>query len=458
MSLLETLFFLLILILGYSLSVFVLHKMKILDKYGISFYGPALLLRTKKGRSFLKKLASVKRFWHSFGNFGILFCFLMMFLVVALLIFNTWAVLGFTAEQKQALPGIEYALVIPGLNPILPLEYIVYILLALIIAVIVHEFSHGILTIAGNLKVKSLGILYLIIPLGAFCEPDEEELRKTKTSNRMRVYAAGPTSNFVVVLVSLLLFSFVLMPAVSNAADGVGIIAIADDAPADDIGMKTGMILTHLNDSKIDSIYDFVVVMNSTRANQTINVSYASGKQIFTKAVVLSDKYEEYSIRFPNQNNVSYKGKGYLGVGLNPYIDFLPILKNPFGDFPNNLLLFYIVPLLGLEGYNPIFAPFTNSYVVSGPLGAIPQEIFWGIVNALYWIFWLNLAVALFNVLPMIPLDGGFLFSDGIGSILKKVKSNISDETKDKIKKNVTTLTSLVILVIVLFPWLIKYF
>jgi membrane-associated protease RseP (regulator of RpoE activity) len=266
--------------------------MKILEKYSISFYGPALLLRTKKGRNFLKKLASIKRFWHGFGTFGIIFCFLMMFLVVSLLVFNAWTVLGFTAQQKQALPGIEFALVIPGLNPILPLEYILYIILALVIAVIVHEFSHGILTIAANLKVKSLGILYLIIPLGAFCEPDEEQLRKTKTKNRMKVYAAGPTSNFAIVLISLLLISFVLMPAVNNAADGVGIIAVAEDAPADDIGIQTGMILNNINDTKIETIYDFVIVMNATKANQTVNITYASGKQLFSKTVVLSDKYD----------------------------------------------------------------------------------------------------------------------------------------------------------------------
>jgi membrane-associated protease RseP (regulator of RpoE activity) len=197
--------------------------------------------------------------------------------------------------------------------------------------------------------------------------------------------------------------------------------------------------------------------MNNTRANQTVNISYVS-QDAHKKSVVLSDKYYEYEKRNPEANNKSYMGKGYLGVGPNPFIDFLPILKNPFSNFPNNFLLFYILPLLGLDGYNPIYSPFTDSYIITGPFSFIPSNVFWVIVNALYWIFWLNLAVGLFNVLPMIPLDGGFLFNDAIGSFIRKTKKNLSDERREKFVKNVSLVTSLLILFIVLFPWLVKYF
>jgi len=457
MSLMEVLLVFFAILSIYFLMVMFLHKKGVLEKYNISLYGPALLLRTKKGRNYLKKIAYPKRFWKAFGSFGIVFCFIMMILMVLVLAIQAWAVSGFTPEQKEALPGIEFGLVLPGINPILPLEYIAYILLALVVAIIVHEFSHGILTFASNLKVKSLGILYLIIPLGAFCEPDDEQLRKTKTSNRMRVYAAGPTSNFTVVLISILLFSFVFMPAVQHTADGIGIISIGEDTPAEELGLRPGMIITHINDTKIDTYYDFFIVMNNTRANQTINISYV-GQGNYIKSVTLSDKYYEYEKRNPGANNKSYVGKGYLGIGPNPFIDFLPILKNPFSNFPNNFLLFYIIPLLGLDGYNPIYSPFTDSYTINGPLSFIPSNVFWAILNALYWIFWLNLAVGLFNVLPMIPLDGGFLFNDALGLFIRRIKKGLADERREKIVKNVSLVTSLIILVIVLFPWLVKYF
>ena len=81
----------------------------------------------------------------------------------------------------------------------------------------------------------------------------------------------------------------------------------------------------------------------------------------------------------------------------------------------------------------------------------------WNIVSILYWIFWLNLAVGLFNVLPMIPLDGGFLFNDAVGSTVKKLKKGISEENKERIVKNVSLIVSLIILFLIVMPFFIKY-
>ena len=173
MTLIEGLLIFFAIILIYVLIIYILYKKDLLKKYNISLYGPALLLRTKKGVGLLKKIASKKIFWKKYGNFGIVFCFVTMIIMVFVLIWQAWAVLGFTPAQRQAMPGFEVALILPGINPILPLEYLGYILVALIVAIIAHEFSHGILTFVGNLKVKSLGVLYLIVPIGAFCEPDE---------------------------------------------------------------------------------------------------------------------------------------------------------------------------------------------------------------------------------------------------------------------------------------------
>ena len=190
MTLLFGLIIFITILLVYFTIVIILQQVGILEKYKINLYGPALLLRTLRGRKFLQKLANAKKFWKSFGTFAVIFCFIMMILMVVILIWQAWAVLGFTPEQREAMPGPEIALVIPGINPILPLEYIGYIILALALAIIVHEFSHGILTYVADLKVKSLGILYMIIPIGAFCEPDEEALKKTKTAKRMRLLTA----------------------------------------------------------------------------------------------------------------------------------------------------------------------------------------------------------------------------------------------------------------------------
>jgi membrane-associated protease RseP (regulator of RpoE activity) len=460
MSLLDGLLIFFTVVLLYFVITYFLHKKDILKKYNISLYGPALLLRTTKGKSFIKKIAGKRRFWKAFGSFGIVFCFILMILMVIILIWQAWTVLGFTPEQRAAIPGPEIALVLPGINPILPLEYIGYILLALVVAIIAHEFSHGILTFAQKLKVKSLGILYLVVPIGAFVEPDEEELKKANTKKRMRVYAAGPLANFVVVIVSLLLFSFVFMSAVQPAAEGVGVLEVHDGSPADIIGIKTGAIVTEINGTNLsdyesfnDRYIRYIQVMNNTKANQTISISWFYEGVHHTREIKLIDRYIFF------QSDL-YRGKGYNGIySLIGVKENLDVLKNPFlTDFPRGFLFFYVIPLIGyFQGYNPIVAPFTGQYTITGPLGVLPPALFWIIISALYWIFWLNLAVGLFNVLPMIPLDGGFLFNDAVGSFIKKIKKGISDEMKDRIVRNISIAVSLLILLAIIFPFFVRY-
>jgi len=70
----------------------------------------------------------------------------------------------------------------------------------------------------------------------------------------------------------------------------------------------------------------------------------------------------------------------------------------------------------------------------------------------------LNLLLGFFNVLPMVPLDGGFLFNDSVRFFVQRIKKNLSEEHVEKIVRHVTTFISFLILFLVLFPWLIKYF
>ena len=463
MSIIENIVIFLTIILIYAGIVIVVHKKNVLKKYNISFYGPSLMWRTERGIQFLKNLARHQRFWRIYGNTNIIFCFITMILMTALMIMTAWLVFGFTPEQRNALPGPEVALVLPGINPILPLEYLGYILLGLIIAIIVHEFSHGILALTEKIKVKALGILYLIIPIGAFCEPDEEEVKKARILSRMRIYAAGPAANFVVVLLSIFLLSGVFMSAVQPGAEGATVFTVDTESPASQIGIQTGVIIISMNNTIIHTGEDYFEVWNNTRANQTINISYIKSGTIHTSQVLLDDKYVEYAKRPSTYvNNESYKGKGYLGVQslLRDSVtqQHLAILKNPFINFPEGLLTFYSLPLLGyFAGYNPIVSPFIDSYIITGPLSALPTSLFWVIVNAIYWVFWLNLAVSLFNVLPMVPLDGGFLFNDSVRAFIAKLKKEIKEDTKEKIVKNVSLAISLLILGLILLPFIIKY-
>ena len=454
MSLIEGIIIFLSILLLYSILVFILHKKGILKKYNISFYGPGLLLRTKKFRNFIKKISSIKKFWRLYGNFSVIFCLILMIFMVFVFIEQLWILYGLSPEIKEILPGPDMMLVLPGINPLLPLEYIWYVIIALAIAIIVHEFSHGILTFASDLKVKSLGLLYLIIPIGAFVEPDEEELKKTKAPNRMRVFAVGPMANFITAFIALLILSFIFMSA-AQPIEGGDVLYVYNEAPADKIGLTSGSVIISINDTNTHNISNLRKLLDKTYPGQTINISFLKEGIIFNKNVTLASYYD-----YIEPKNESYKNSSFLGIIFNTYKqDFTKSLQNPFTyKFPDGFLNLYSIPFMGyLSGYNPIAKPYTYNYQIKGPLAILPNDAFWGFVNALYWIFWLNLAVGIFNSLPIVPFDGGYIFRDAIGLSIKKIKKDISDEKKEKIVKKISLAISLLVLFLILFPFFFKY-
>jgi len=140
-------------------------------------------------------------------------------------------------------------------------------------------------------------------------------------------------------------------------------------------------------------------------------------------------------------------------------VETLPeFLKDAGVALPDSLMIIYALPITTIYRQNPLMSPQTDSYAITGPLSNIPTNVFWGMVFVVYWTFWLNLVVGLFNILPMVPLDGGYLFNDAANSLLKRVKKDMSNERREKIVKNISLIVSLTVLFLVIFPFFIKYF
>ncbi|HEC82177.1 MAG TPA: PDZ domain-containing protein, partial [Thermoplasmatales archaeon] len=292
--------------------------------------------RTEKGKRLIKRIARSKSFWGWFGTVGIVVCFVTMVLMLWLLIWNVSLLQRIPKEQWHNLPGAELVVAIPGINPILPLGYTI---LGLAVAIVFHEFSHGILGVVEKVRIKSLGILSFVFPIGAFVEPDEEEMKKLKPKKRMRIFAAGPTMNLVVAFVCILFISMVFMPFV-HSSDGAVVGYTIKGSPADEVGLRSWSIITKINDTVIKGENDFFKVMSETKPGQTILIVYHTlDGDVYKKSVTLADKYD-----FTNRSED--RGVGFLGVGVTTILrDDLSVFKNPFDGFPDNFLYrFYGAP------------------------------------------------------------------------------------------------------------------
>jgi len=400
-----------------------------------------LMWRTDWGKDFIEKISKNKPFWRRVGDVWVVTVFFIMIFMFLLLLWQAtlaWQIPKSSSVSPKMMIGL------PGLNPVIPLWYGI---LALVIAMVVHEFSHGILSRVANVKVKALGLLMFFFPVGAFVEPDEEQMKGMKKWERMRLYAAGPGSNMVIAIVFSFLFSSVMVASLEPSSDGVLSASVVLDYGGEEAGLEPWMLITEVNDQIISNSEDFSNVMNETYAGQVVNVSVLNKGSPETYQVTLSDKGSYYLKYYPNSYETWMSGKGFMGVAVvNPEV-VADSLANP-GSSGGSMLQYITLPFQKLQ---PFPEHFTALFSPAGIVGAVPDSAFWILANSFYWIFWLNLMVGLTNALPAVPLDGGFIFADGVTGMLDKVRSSMTAQRKEEIVDRLVSI--LAITVIFLIVW-----
>lgn len=314
------------LFLLYWLIVMILDRRGILAKYNITAFGPILMLRTTKGQEFLDRLAVHKSFWRTFANIGLPAMLIGMLVMFLLVLFIDYSLI--TSFQTQTVPQpskyneARNIFMIPGVNEFIPLYWGA---IALLVTLVVHEFSHAILCKVEGIKVKSMGLLLAPIPIGGFAEPDDEQLlgkkeekvpengsspkeptqpKKLATrTERVRVLTAGVMANFTTALIAFALF-FLLLGSISSVGD-VMVTNVIPDSPAQLNGMKANMILTGINDNKITNATDFLFFANNLTPGSAVKLDViengvrkqieltASGKNISSSGVKISTVIED---------------------------------------------------------------------------------------------------------------------------------------------------------------------
>ncbi len=413
---------------------FYLQHRKLLEPRNLSLAGPILMWKTGRARALIDRLARPKRFWRAFGDASIVLVAAAMIATTVLLLWE--ATLVQSAAIRANPPSPDLLLGLPGINPVIPLGYGVF---GLAVAIVLHEFCHGILARAVNVKVRSVGAIFLVVPIGAFVEPDEDEMRALQPRQRARLYAAGPATNLLLALLFGFLFSSIMMSAVTPVHNGVGIIGFSPNSGAEDAGLQTYSVITNVNNTPVNSYADFIAAMGHVYPNETIPVQtyIISNGTYMTRDVTLG--------RDPDT------GRPLLGIyALDVSTDYYHPLTNPdrFGGIPGAILSYIALPI---SGRSPIQNPEIQFYRVSGPFAALPPDFFWIFVNTLYWLFWLNAMLGATNALPAVPLDGGYIFRDGMDALVSRVRRGLKKEEHDRVVKQVSYLFALLILALILW-------
>ena len=417
-----------------------MRRGNLLDRYNMSLWGPFLMWRTIKGKKLIDRIAQKKDLWTAYGNLSLAIVIFVMLAMTLLLIFEAIIVVNIGTENA---PSPQLMIGIPGVNPIIPVWYGI---LALIVAIVIHEFAHGILTRVAGLKVKSLGVLLCVIPMGAFVEPDETKLMQAARKTRDRIFAVGPATNILAAIFFALIFSWVFMGAIEAEEEGIFIMAVEEDTPADEGGIKPGMVILEIDGKETHSNDDFANSLEG-KADRNVTVTIYDGKRISNLTVRLDNKYNYTDKKSDN-------GTGYLGIFSRSTTSQKPILQRPIakGEGVNGKLRnFFLFISMPFQKLSPFPDEFIQQYEVTGVMGNLPGGLFWVMANACYWIFWLNLMVGLTNALPAVPLDGGYIFRDLSDKVIEKRRPHLTKQQREELIDKITLYFALAILFLILW-------
>lgn len=395
------------------------------------FHFPLLIVKTKRGIRFMEKMGSSrvinKISWLILYIFPLIAAIGFYLILNSLLIYFTIPLSREVGRQVGLLGNV----LIPGLNPYLP---ILYGWIAIAVGIAVHEMGHGILAKGFGLTVKSSGILFLIIiPIGAFVEIDDKELYAAKLKDSGRVLAAGPGNNIILSLITLGCL-ILLISSLTAVAQGVAIIGIVENSPAHKTGMMPGDVIVSLDNRSTPNLKELSKILGSLMPNQTVSLVVVRGDVKTTYLISLAS--------YPDNNSKSFIGIQSPVFGDGSPASILNFYKNTTS---RSILAFLTIPTFA---FGQQLVPFSDTMhrFYTSPIGTS----YFPIANLLFWIWFVNFNLAIFNALPIYPLDGGIF-------LRLLLRSKLATRYGERTIKALSILITLIILSIIFLMILIPY-
>jgi membrane-associated protease RseP (regulator of RpoE activity) len=280
-------------------------------------------------------------------DIGVLTGYVLMGLSIYFLVTN---LLSFFSTRGQAATA---ELLIPGIT--ISFETLIKMLPAIILILFSHELSHKIAMHVNNVPVKNMGLLLFYVIPGAFVEPDEESFPKMSPRIRMQVLAAGTFANIIVsaIFAPIVLNQGIYLATISPFFKGPSGVLVTEILPnttlARQNSISVGDVIIKINDVAIQDYSS--LLKNRLTPGVPVNVTYIDRDLGRTKMIVL--------VPGSDPNN---KTRGILG--------FIPATYFP----PKYSFLDPMIPIIYYE--------------------------------VVFWIFFLGVNVAMFNMMPILMIDG----------------------------------------------------
>ena len=405
------------------------------------------MLRTKKGLGLMDKLGqwriSKPLAWALLYLMPIAGAVALYFIIqlIALYLSPVGPALASTVRTISPLANF----LLPGINPYLPLS----VWLAIIVAVVIHEAAHGIVARSLGLPIKSAGVLLLgPLPIGAFVEVDDKRLKEVRSRDSLRVLGAGAGINFVVGIACILLL-ILTVSAMVPVTKGAAIVNVVQDSPtlhspAYLAGIQPGDFVVAMNNQPVT---DLSILHNgSFSVGEKVNVTIWRDGQTRTLPVVLGNFTQTLVNNTSGQSTTTTYP--FLGVNQASYNTLIGTTSSYATAYKFSPLAYLAeIPTFPRFAANVPFSDLLSPFYTS-PLGALTPAV----TTTLYWMFFVNFNLAIFNSLPIYPMDGGQAFE----SFLRGAgRGRISDELARRVTTGVTLAIFLALFVVIAGPYIV---
>jgi len=276
----------------------------------------------------------------------------------------------------------------------------------------VERFALGLGRVLVSKKVKGTEYALCLIPFGGYVkmagdEPSGEVMKESykyfgqAPGRRFWIIFAGAGLNY---LLAFVIFCFVVPTA------KVGL--VVKDMPAYKAGIESGDKILSINGNRTEYWYQVLDTVSSNRDATTALRFQLERKGETLEAVVIPEAASEAPARKVRKIGISsYGDVRFLKAAPGRYIitGMKQTLSNTLLTY--KFIWYLITGKIALKGS------------ATGPVGIaviIGRAINIGLAYLLYLIAHINLALAIFNLLPLPVLDGGHILLLGIERIMKR--------------------------------------
>ena len=253
---------------------------------------------------------------------------------------------------------------------------------------------------------------------------EDELFHTTKWQNKLLISSSGIVVNlFLAFIILLVVLSTVGISYPILEIDSLGeSVSERTNAPSFEAGLQPGDIFLSFNGVQLND-WDQLVDLIENSPSENVKIKYIRNEKIYTTTAYLDERVVDNS------------KSGYLGVSPKIKKDSLSVLK----VITNSFVVLFNMISSSISGIFTLFNPI-NLYTLAGGLfgNDVPAEIRplspiglaqagqaignAGFMNVLFLLAFVNVFLAVFNSIPIIPLDGGrIVFSLIEGLTGKKV-------------------------------------